>query len=99
MNTDGLTLIKVWQVLGELTEHEVRWLFDNQYDVHIERNEIHFTTLTNSHSRVTMPDVTKIIVRTYGDTAETMFCMKFNNKIRLFNQIWESNFYGGEIEF
>ena len=78
---------------------EVGWLFNNQYDVHVERNEIHFTTLTGSHSQVTMPDVTKIIVRTYGDAAETMFCMKFNDRIHLFNQIWESKFHGGEIAF
>lgn len=91
--------IKVWKVLGELTKEEVEWLFYSKYDVHIERNELHFTQLTGSHSQVTMPDITKIIVRTYNDAAETMLCLKFGNRIFKFNDIWEDEFHGCQITF
>lgn len=91
--------IKNWRVVGELTENELEWLFINKFDVNVERNEIHFTTLTGSHSRVTMPDVTKINIQTIGDTAEIMMLLKFSNRLVLIDEQWIDEYHGCKVEF
>ena len=94
-----MKLTKVWKVVDELTVDDVDWLSSNKYDVQVERNQIHFTMLSGVHSQVTMPDITKIIIRTHGDSAETMLCLKFGKRIILFNEFWEDEFHGCNVQF
>lgn len=91
--------IKVWQVVGQLSEDEVHWLYHNKFDAEVEKNQIHFEMVHGSHQRVTIPDVTKIIIRTYGDSKESMLCLKFGNRMFLFNEFWEDDFHGCRVNF
>jgi hypothetical protein len=94
-----MKLIKLWRVIGELTEDELNWLFINKYDVDIKDEKIHFTMLSGSHLRVTMPDLVEINIQSYGDAAETMLCLKFNDRLMLFSERWLSDFHGCNVEF
>jgi hypothetical protein len=89
--------IKHWRVIGELTEDELRWLYINKFDVEVERDEIHYTVFGGR--KVTMPDVTKINIQSFGNTAETMLCLKFGNRIVLFFERWVDEFHGCTVQF
>ena len=91
--------IKKWQMLGELTELEIAWLHTSKMNIEIENNELHFTTIGGSHSRVTMPDITNIYVTTYNDKSETMLLLKFSGRLVLVEEQFYSEEHGTYINF
>lgn len=90
---------KTWLVVGELTMGDIAWLRQNNIDCHVERNEIHFTTIGGSHSSVTMPDVTKITLKTYNDKKETMMMLRIGDKVSLIEENFYSEEHGTYINF
>lgn len=90
---------KTWLVVGELTEKDISWLYKSQYEVDVNRNEIHFTTIGGSHSSVTMPDVTKIKIKTYSNKKETMLLLRFGDKLHLIEEQFYSVEHGCYVNF
>lgn len=95
----SMRLEKTWLVIGELSPEDVTWLYQSRYSVDVDRNEIHFTMISGSHSRVTMPDVTKITIKTYNDKKETMLLLRFGDKLMLIEEQFYSVEHGTYIEF
>ena len=90
---------KTWLVTGELTMDELSWLYQSRIEYHVERNEIHFTTIGGSHSSVTMPDVTRITLKTYNDKKETMMMLRMGDKVSLIEENFYSEEHGTYINF
>ena len=90
---------KTWLVVGELTMEDLSWLYQTRIEYHVDRNEIHFTTIGGSHSSVTMPDVTKITITTRNDKKETMLLLRLGDKLRLIEEKFYSVEHGTYIEF
>ena len=90
---------KTWLVVGELTNNDITWLYQSQYEIEVDRNEIHFTTISGSHSRVTMPDVTEITIKTCNDKKETMLMLRFGDKLHLIAEQFYSVEHGTYINF
>lgn len=90
---------KTWLVTGEMTMAEISWLYQSRIECHVERNEIHFTTIGGSHSNVTMPDMTKITLKTYNDKTETMMMLRLGDKVSLIEENFYSNEHGTYIKF
>lgn len=90
---------KTWLVVGELTMDELSWLYQNNIEFYTDRNEIHFTTIGGSHSSVTMPDVTKITLKTYNDKKETMLVLRLGDKLSLIEENFYSEEHGTYINF
>jgi hypothetical protein len=88
---------KTWLAIGELTEEELTWLYQSSYECHFDRDEIHLTTIGGS--RVTMPDVTKITIKTYSDKKETMLLLRLGNRLILIGEQFYSNDHGCYINF
>lgn len=82
---------KTWLVIGELTMDDLSWLYQSNIDYYTDRNEIHFTTMGSFTGR-TMPDITKITIKTYNDKKETMLMLRLGDKLSLI----EENFYSVE---
>lgn len=94
-----MQLIKSWLVIGELTMDELSWLYQSRIEYHIERNEIHFTTIGGSQTSVTMPDISKITLKTYNDKKETMLLLRMGDKITLVEEKFYSVEHGTYINF
>lgn len=90
---------KTWLAVGELTEEDLTWLYQSRYDCHVDRDEIHFTTIGGSHSRVTMPEVTKITIKTYNDKKETMLLLRFGDRLLLIEEQFYSDDHGCYVNF
>jgi hypothetical protein len=90
---------KTWLVVGELTDKDISWLYQSQYEIDVNRKEIHFTMMTGSHSRVTMPDVTEITIKTYNNKKETMLLLRFGDKLCLLAEQFYSVDHGCYINF
>jgi hypothetical protein len=90
---------KTWLAIGELTEEDLTWLYHSRYEVNVDRNEIHFTTMGSFTGRRTMPDVTKITIKTYNDKKETMLLLRFGDRLQLIEEQFYSNDHGCYVNF
>lgn len=89
---------KTWLVTGEMTMEEISWLYQNDIECHVERHEIHFTKMGSFTGR-TMPDMTKITLKTYNDKKETMMMLRLGDKVSLIEENFYSNEHGTYINF